>query len=313
MAWKLGMTMTSDNMLLFNPLDLKEEELVNFIKEKDFHIYLICKRKKLHFERCDTSSTETNTSFFYYLNDTHDKEFVHANHSKEIEILSHKDGFMSLKVNDEIHEDNDYNVVNYLFRLEDDIIGDSIKEPMPSDLEIIYVGQSFGRSGKRHINKRLTNHEKIQEISSKIIRNSTNEEVLIIGLNYNVSDIGTARVTIDVKREDFSVDNLLKLREKARERMRASQEVTLYEAALISFFQPCLNKEYREKFPSLGYSSYEDIYSLDFDYSTAEINSKSIMTRVFSEHKNERKYIHMNQFALDTEGQKKEFFEFLFE
>jgi hypothetical protein len=226
MSWKLGLTFFSNQVFIINPFLFELKELKKIMRENNFHIYLICKRK--------------------------------------------------------------------------------------SDLEVLYIGQSYGRNKKRQIDKRLTNHEKLQKIALEIIQKGTLEEVLVIGLNYLVKDLATALVTVDTDRSQFSLENLIKLKNNASKRIPESQEVTVYEAALINYFQTELNIEYREKFPSLGYSSYEEIYKTKFDYTSMEINTYDTGKRIFSKNNQDRKYNHIKQFALDSEAQKKDFFDFLF-
>lgn len=317
MAWKLGMTMTSKDVLLFNPLKVKETEIIKFIKENSFHIYLICKRKKLYFESCDTSGLEENVSLFYTLDEKHNKQFVKLPHSKDIVITDHKAGKIMNTFQGEAFENDDYLAMNRLFCPEYPSFpnpSNCYMDAIPTDLEVVYIGQSFGRTKKKHIDKRLTNHEKIQEVSNRIISEGTSEEVLIVGLNYKVATPGILTVRQGTAKPDVSFKKMVELRKKAKKRMRESQEITLYEAGLISYFRPYLNTEYtKHKFPDLGYSSYEEIFNLDFDYSTAEINTLPLLVRLYSAHVPSRQHGHLNKFALNTNDQKKDFFQFLFE
>lgn len=313
MSWKLGLTFYSNRIFVINPLVFELKELKKAMQKSNFHIYLLCKRKKLFFESCDQSEGEFNVTKFYYLNERHDKEHVTVKHSKEIVINDCKDGICNIdfKENKGV-EIEDYTLVNSLFHMQEDFLGDKEKRNLPSDLEVLYVGQSFGRNKKRQIDKRLTNHEKLQKIALEIINKGTSEEVLVIGLDYLVKDLATAFVTVDADRENFSLENLLKLKANASVRIPESQEVTVYEAALINHFQPELNVEYKETFPSLGYSSYEEIFNTKFDYTSVEINTYETGSRIFSQECPERKYYHNKQFALDSKDQKKEFFDYLF-
>jgi hypothetical protein len=51
----------------------------------------------------------------------------------------------------------------------------SSSEVLPSDLEVVYVGQAFGRKENRTIDYRISNHEKVQEIALDILDSGSNE------------------------------------------------------------------------------------------------------------------------------------------
>jgi hypothetical protein len=42
-------------------------------------------------------------------------------------------------------------------------------------LEVVYVGQAFGRKENRTIDYRISNHEKVQEIALDILDSGSNE------------------------------------------------------------------------------------------------------------------------------------------
>jgi hypothetical protein len=313
MTWKLGLTFYSNQIFTINPLQFKMKEFKKFMRNSNFHLYIICKRKKLFFDSCSDANSRFNETRFYLLNDKHEKEYIPVKHSKDIFIhKSVNDKYiLDFKEHKNIEFDG-YTVINFLFHRTDDMIGDKEKNPIPSDLEVLYIGQSYGRNKRRQIDKRLTNHEKLQKIALDIIQKGTSEEVLVIGLNYSVKDLATAVVSVDTDRSHFNLENLLKLKNNAAKRIPESQEITVFEAALINYFQTDLNIEYREKFPSLGYSSYEEIYKTNFDYASMEINTYEARARIYSQKTPERKYHHLKQFALNSNDQKKDFFEYLF-
>jgi len=61
--------------------------------------------------------------------------------------------------------------------------GTLINSIWPSDLEVVYVGQSFG-----NMNTRIAQHEKIKEIALRVIEESSNEEVIVICTGCAVND-----------------------------------------------------------------------------------------------------------------------------
>ena len=73
MKWNLGLNFYSSEVVLFNPKDLDLDETKNFIKDNKYHIYVVCKRKKLFFESSEVDGVFCKTTL-YYLNDKHEKE-----------------------------------------------------------------------------------------------------------------------------------------------------------------------------------------------------------------------------------------------
>lgn len=314
MNWKIGLNFYSSKLCIFNPSDLEQAEVRAEIESDKYHIYLICKRKKIHFESSEEKDDVGYTTLFY-LNDKFEKEYLYYKHSlTELRINEVKDGYYNVDTN--LHKGvmvRDYLMINNFAFLLDDIVGESVKTPLPSDLEVMYIGQAFGRTETKKIDYRIANHDKIQKIALDILNKSSNEEVLIIGVKVETNDLSTSIVTINSKTERPTLESILQLRDKAAKRITEGQEITVFEASLIKYFQTNLNTEYKETFPSPDFKSYKEIYETDFDYSAMTIDTRPVAVRIYSQHINERKYINSQHFPLTTESEKKSLFEYLME
>jgi len=314
MNWKIGLNFYSSRLCIFNPSDLEQSEVQAEIESDKYHIYLICKRKKIHFESSEERDGVGYTTLFY-LNDKFEKEYLYYKHSlAELKINEVKDGYYNVDTN--LHKGvlvRDYLMINNFAFLLDDIVGESVKTPLPSDLEVMYIGQAFGRTETKKIDYRIANHDKIQKIALDILNKSSNEEVLIIGVKVETNDLSTSIVTINSKTERPTLESILQLRDKAAKRITEGQEITVFEASLIKYFQTNLNTEYKETFPSPDFKSYKEIYETDFDYSAMTIDTRPVAVRIYSQHIKERKYIHSQHFPLTTESEKKSLFEYLME
>ncbi len=314
MNWQLGLNFYSSKVLIFNPNDLDKAEVKAAIENDKYHIYLIGKRKKLFFEKSETNDSNFNVSHFYSLDEGHNKVPIKVQHSKELEILSLKDGYYKVIFNGQEAFVRDYLMANNLFGLKDDVIGDKFKTPLPSDLQIMYIGQAFGRTKERKIDYRLANHEKLQEIALKILDSASNEEIVIIGIKVEVNDLATALIIDDKgldKANKMTIESMYDLKKRAAERISEGQKITVYEAALIKYFQPEYNKEYKETFPTPDFKSYDELFKTSFDYCAMTIDCAVIFSRLFSTAVPERKYIHHQHFPLTTIDEKKSFFEYL--
>jgi len=312
MNWKVGMNLYSSKLMLFNPSDLKKNDVKTEIEKEKYHIYLICKRKKIHYEKTEIKDNVGFTTFFY-LNDNFDKEYLRHSHSLDLlKINGIKNGIFNIDCGEEKNvKVKDQIFINSFYVIPDDIEGTTVTKSLPTDLEVMYVGQAFGRKKNRKIDYRLAKHEKIQKIALEILDKSSNEEVLIIGVKIDVNDLSTSIVEINSQTEKPTLQSLLDLKNKASQRITSGQEVTVFEASLINYFKPKFNEKYKSVFPSTDFVSIDEIYKTDFDYSAMTLDTKPVRVRVFSENIKEPKYIHSMHFPLKTKSEKKSFYEYL--
>lgn len=312
MDWNLGLNFYSVEPIIFEPNELNSNDLKEYIKKNKYHIYILCKRKKLYFESCNVDKN-CNVATFYTLNEKHEKIRIGVPFPKNIFVNSLTNGIYDFTVDNEKKELRDFEFVNLLLFQQDDLIGNKLQEPLISDLEVLYIGQAFGRSSIKTIDYRVSNHEKVQQIALEIIRSGSNEELLVIGLKIKTNDIGTSFVTPKTKIERVTTSSLNEIVNKAKKRLTVGQEVTVFEASLIKYFQSSLNKEYKETFPSKDFPSYEELMNTDFDYSAMAIDTRPIGVRLYSNVVNERLYVHTNHYPLKTQTDKLSLFDFLYE
>lgn len=147
------------------------------------------------------------------------------------------------------------------------------------NLEIKYIGQAYGQDGSRNAIDRLLKHETLQKISLKgvpkgyrltlfliAVQPSTQVFTLINPFAKNQDD-GTARIK-------SGIDKLFNTTEAER--------ISLYEAALIRYFSPEFNKEFKESFPSTNLKILQDCYKKDFSAVIAEISFDELPFRLGS-------------------------------
>ncbi len=313
MNWNLGLNFYSGEAILFNPRDLDIENTTNLIKQNKYHIYLVCKRKKVYFDNSKLDGDFCYTTL-YYLDENHDKVYLKYKHSSELVINGVNDGYYNIdfKGNKGIEVRDFLMITNFCF-LENDLIGVSEPKPLMSDLEVMYIGQAFGRTKTRTIDYRLSNHEKVQKIALDILDKGSNEEVLIIGLKVKTGDVTTSMITADTNLKVSTPKDIENLVLKSRMRLTEGQEITVFEASLINYFKPELNTEYKHNFPSDDFTSIDELYATDFNYSAVTVNTRPVAVRIFSEHIQERKYIHGQHFPLHSKSEKESLFEYLYD
>ena len=312
MAWTLGYNLYSDHVIMFNASDYKKDDVLRVMKSNSYQIYLIAKRKKYFFDECN-ETPDHHISSFYYLDNNHNKTWIEVKHSKDLLLQkSPNPGFISVVHNGIQSEVRDFIVISQILSF----FMNSADNPQaallgntkwPSDLEVMYIGQSFG-----NMSSRIAKHDKIKEIALQVLEDASNEEVIVICVAVKANDNAFAVITPETKPEHFSAARLKTLQKQARKRVSAQQQVTLYEAALISYFKPKYNLEYKETFMSRGFKSYEQIYTTDFHYvSAALVMPEEHKTRIWSEHIPAPAYTHHEHFSLETLAQKKSLFDFI--
>ncbi|MBE5322039.1 hypothetical protein IM793_22985 [Pedobacter sp. MR2016-19] len=232
--------------------------------------------------RCEQLS-EKNVSWFYFLDENHDKQWLDREHQKDVVLCkSERPGYITVIDNGQSSDIRSHHVVSMMFFYRDvsgdqTYYGNQSDILHPSDLEVIYVGQSF-----KGIQCRLEKHEKIKEIALRVVEESTTEELLVICLAYKANDNAVAFVAAETQ-VDAGVDSLMKLRGDAGKRISPKKQLTLFEASLIKYFQPEFNTEYKETFPAAGFTSYDEIYDTEFKYvSMAVAMPDNLFVRLWS-------------------------------
>lgn len=131
-----------------------------------------------------------------------------------------------------------------------------------------YVGQAFGRDGKRNALDRLLKHETLQKISLEGAPDSHYLSILMLGIEENNQLLTLFNPHAKEKENDDQriSDGITKALETSE-----AERVTLFEASLIRYFMPRYNKEFKNSFPSTNLKVLTDCYDKDFSAVCAEI------------------------------------------
>jgi len=312
MKWNLDLNFYSSEVFLFNPSDIKLKEYKSFIKERKYHIYIVCKRKKAYFDKSICGNGYIQTTL-YNLDEKQNKIYFDFKHRDSLIINSYKNGSYNIDNEKCKGQDmRDIHLISHLCHHEDMTNKYPNLEALPSDLEVMYIGQAFGRTKLKTIDYRVFNHNKIQEIALDILDKGSNEEIIIVGLKFENKTLGTSFAAINDKVIRPTSESMQELQNKAGKKLTKGQEITVCEASLISYFKPKLNTEYKKSFPSKDFSSYNELYEIDFEDLSFVVNTEPYNVRLFSEHIKERKYEHYQHFPLKSKGDKESFFEYLY-
>lgn len=167
-----------------------------------------------------------------------------------------------------------------------------------------YIGQAYGKDGSRNAIDRLLKHETLQKISLKGVPEGY--QLTLLMLSIEPSNQLVTLINPFAKSGDSGNSRITQGLEKARNTNEA-EKVSLYEAALIRYFYPEYNKEFKDSFPSTNLKILQDCYHKDFSALIAEIFIDDLPFMLCSE-KVEAKFHHIARHHLHNEDDRKVFF-----
>lgn len=166
------------------------------------------------------------------------------------------------------------------------------------DLEVLYVGQSYGKGGERTASERLRSHSTLQGIYAEAIKNSPDQDIWLILSTYDPQLLGSFdgrsqsyATTMEEDSEHIATVLSTKITEQ--------QEINFTEAALIRYFQPPYNKIYKDSFPNPAHVTYSECYDIDLNMVNVEVQTEELKARLWSEAAQPR-WVHYCSFPLHS-------------
>ena len=173
------------------------------------------------------------------------------------------------------------------------------------DLEVLYVGQSYGDDGGRNATARLDKHPTLQAIYGEAVRRSPDMDVFLLLLSL---DGPTSLVMLSPVPGDG--DELVERYRRLLTPISEQQRINFTEAALIRHFKPPYNKDYKNTFPSPAHKTYSECYDLDLNLVGFELGTEEILrTRLWSASA-ARSWWHVREFALHDPAERRHMFDF---
>ena len=301
------------NMNLHKMMILQQPELKFVSKHNYFdkfspcHIYFICRRNRITIIPQKFSVTDEYIKITIGINRKgiiEEKEYEFANNlvTKDIQIVSeYPNNVFQIKNNDEILIDAKVSLFLQKF-IKDDYL----------NLEILYIGQSYGVKGARTAPDRLVNHSTLQGIYAEAMNNNPDCEIYLALASFAQVNLmmfdGRSEFTQDELEEDKiryqKVNNKLNY-----EGINEQQKINFTEAALIRYFEPKYNKIYKESFPNPAHVTYSECYELDINAVCIELHSYEMINCCFFTDKIKSAPWHMHHFLLNSEEERKSMFE----
>ncbi len=171
--------------------------------------------------------------------------------------------------------------------------------------KVLYIGQSYGKSGNRNALERLKTHSTLQEISLKKIDESKKLSLILVDLSKNT--LATSFNPKAMKSGSLEDESRIKLGINKLFDTTEAEKVSLYEATMIRYFQPPFNKLLKDSFPSTNLKILQDCYKKDIQAIVAEFCFDDFAYRLYSE-KVAPQLHHIAYFDLHDEEERKSFF-----
>lgn len=304
----LNMHMTHDMLLQQDDL-LKVGQLGYFGKNAPCHIYAICKRPRITLEPKDFKvyKGEIVLPFQIHRQDKLERAYMRLpyNGPSDINLVcEYPYNFFAIKTNNGklIQAGKTALLFQTIWQ----------KNQQALDLNILYIGQSYGVAGARTAPERLKNHSTLQGIYSESILRNPDSEIWILLTSFEQVLLSTIDGTMETTEEQNIIDTKhVNQITKAvfYDGLKEQQVINFTEAALIRYFQPPYNIEYKETFPNPAHSTYSECYELDIHSVGIELNTANINCRLYSG-SIPPSWIHYKQFSLHSSTERKDMFDF---
>lgn len=174
------------------------------------------------------------------------------------------------------------------------------------DFDVKYIGQAYGTDGARSAIDRLLKHETLQKIALKGVPNGYRLTLLLLAV-----EPSTQLFTFMNPRAKNKNNGPQRIKAGLDKLFNTNQEeqISLYEAALIRYFMPEYNIEFKKSFPSTKLKILQDCYEKDFSGVVAEISIDELPFRLFSSIVAPA-WNHIAKYDLHKEKDRKAFFGF---
>lgn len=181
------------------------------------------------------------------------------------------------------------------------------------DYEVLYVGQSYGKNGKRTAIDRLAAHETVQKIYTHALTQFPDSDIWIMLANFAQLSVlfAAGSALVNVNKDDKKIE-----RRKVKHMVKNNglpitekQFINLTEAALIKYFEPEYNLNFKDNFPDTRHKSYSECYTLDIRAVNIEVGTREIIRRIYT-NKTGRKPYHSQMFEFSSAQERISFLDF---
>jgi hypothetical protein len=154
----------------------------------------------------------------------------------------------------------------------------------PLSVEVLYIGQSFGKGGSRKALDRLKSHSTLQKIMADI---SFNEEIRDIAISLWEFSPGFLASFDGISKsyEKSDSEDKAHIHNIFLNGQRYDQVINITEAALIHYFKPEYNEKFKNNFPLMTHNGYKHYYDLDYNALLVELDQETINGSLYSNYR----------------------------
>jgi len=303
------------HMNLTHTMLLQQDDLINvgeyeyFSSENPCHIYMICRRPRILIDSTNFVVNSEEIIFAFKIQRQNEYEnlelkFPNSYGTNDIKIISSFpfNTFELFKDGNLVLSGKSANLLQYL----------GTQSTNHLDLEVLYIGQSYGVEGARTAPDRLQSHSTLQGIYSEAIIKNPDCEIWLLLTSFEKYLLTSMDGTLKVNDEDMEKDteHLKKVTNTFLSNdLNEQQVINFTEAALIRYFQPPYNIEYKNTFPNPAHSTYSECYDLDVNSISIEVNTENVYCQLYSTTR-KTKWIHIHDFFLHSKDDRISMFDF---
>lgn len=264
--------------------------------EANYHIYMINKIPRLSFVENSLKVYESHIEVSVQKLGN-DKEIYDFSLSLEKEIKAELKGTKYLTIKNNEGEIYDLDVVSFYRSYSRDYL----------QLEVLYIGQSYGINGSRDAFKRLRQHSTFQKILVDMMHEDTEHEIVITLWDFTprlvMSIDGTSTFTANKEENKKHTENVYNNPPIVLD----DHIINATEASLINYFKPHYNQKFKNNFPDINHMGYRYYYDYDFNEIIVELDTITPRIDIWTDHTSYdwRKHI---KFNLHSEESRKSIF-----
>lgn len=150
------------------------------------------------------------------------------------------------------------------------------------NLNVLYVGQAFGKEGERNSFQRLQSHSTLQKILADSSHKNPDNEIYILFLVFSNSrlflKLGNFENPNSIETEN--VDHVLNALDF---QYNSKYSNSIVEASLIRYFRPLYNDTYKDSFPCTDHKILKELYELNIQSISIEICLDEYSFHLYSE------------------------------
>jgi hypothetical protein len=306
---EFGINMVGLGVLLLQQDDfpqLSDPAIAAKLDENPCHIYTICRRPRMMFDQSSIKLDGKTISGDFLVQDANDRRaypFAVVNGLGENDLrIECPYPHTQLRIYDEagdlIHRSKAASLAT-LYGSRD------VRSELA--LEVLYVGQAFGRKSKRTASERIRSHSTLQSIYSEAILRSPDKEIWIVLWHFEPRLIASFdgrwnQYEASSDQDDAHLHTVLNTP------LNEQQQINFTEAALINYFKPQYNYLFRDVFPSPAHRTYSQCYDLDINSLTVEVNTEDFHAPLWSENV-QREWHHIITYHFHSTAERRSMFD----